>query len=144
MRHGNPAVKGLLVVAVLVDGVTLHLHQHVARLDARQGCRATGDSVGDVRPTTGRGQLGVVAQLRVARRRVLHPGAGEALVRPVGAVLEEVGDHGGGQHIHALRTRVVAHQDAGEFAVLDDWRREASLLVLEREGQAVDEERRAL
>ena len=53
-------------------------------------------------------------------------------------------DHRRGQHVHALRARIVAHQDAGELAFLDDGRGKAAFLVLERQAQAVDEERRAL
>ena len=81
-------------------------------------------------PPSPGGQLGVVPQLGIARGRVFHARVRESLVIAAVHVLEEMRDDGRGQHVHALRARIVAHEDARELAVLDDRRGEATLAIL--------------
>jgi hypothetical protein len=62
------------------------------------------------------------------------------VVRGFGGIGEEVEDHGGGDDIGVIGGGIVAHHQAGEFAVFDHGEGEAGIAGLERGGEAIDEE----
>ena len=135
----DPPVKCFLVIPILIDRHPRHFQEHIAHFQPRLGCRTIRDDLRHVNAAAARGQFGVVPQLWVAQGGVVQTDVRKALVAAAVGVLEEVSDDRRGQHVHRLRARLVTHQNARKFAVLDDRRGEAALPILERQAQTVDQ-----
>ena len=89
-------------------------------------------------------ELDVFAELRVARAVEREAGSRKPAVGFFRGCLEEMLDDRRGNDIDVLRARIEPHQEAGEIAFLDDWKREAVVAKLQarfviKDGGAADD-----